>query len=165
MRDKLIHSSYDKNKITTASIVSYGLRPLIKMDENAPDGLFRIWNNPNKLQLKNKDCNDDMLRKAYIDFCVEKIRSLLIAFKTHLTANNQWEPYSASNKNGVLGVVLLNGILNVLRLLVENNQLSSTDDYIKKLDGIQSFSFRDYKSSQYRRMGEKLYSDFFNKRT
>lgn len=163
LRDKLIHSSYDKNKITTASIVSYGLRPLIKMDENAPDGLFRIWNNPNKLQLKNKGCNDDVLRKAYIDFCVEKIRSLLIAFKTHLTVNNQWEPYSASNKNGVLGVVLLNGILNVLRLLVENNQLSSTDDYIKKLDGVQTFSFRDYKSSQYRRMGIDIYQKHFAK--
>lgn len=163
LRDKLIHSSYDKNKITTASIVSYGLRPLIKLDENAPDGLFRIWDNPNKLQLKNKECNDDVLRKAYVDFCVEKIRSILIAFKTHLATNNQWEPYSASNKNGVLGVVLLNGILNVLRLLIENNQLSSTNDYTKKLDGIQTFSFRDYKSSQYRRMGIDIYQKYFAK--
>lgn len=162
LRDKLIHSSYDKNKITTASIVSYGLRPLIKLDENATDGLFRIWNNPNKLLLKAKDCNDGVLRKAYIDFCVEKIRSILIAFKTHLAANNQWEPYSASNKNGVLGVVLLNGILNVLRLLIENDQLYSTNDYIEKLDGIQSFGFRDYKSSQYRRMGIDIYNRFFD---
>lgn len=165
LRDKLIHSSYDKNKITTASIVSYGLRPLIKLDENAKDSLFKLWNEPNKLKLKDKNCTDDDLRNAYVVFCVEKIRDLLIAFKQHLSSNNMWEPYSTKNKQGVLGVVLLNGIMNVLRLLIENDQISTVEEYVKLLIGVEKFQFRDYKSSQYRRMGEKLYSDFFNKRT
>ena len=165
LRDKLIHSSYDKNKITTASIVSYGLRPLIKLDENAKDSLFKLWNEPNKLKLKDKNCTDDDLRNAYVVFCVEKIRDLLIAFKQHLSSNNMWEPYSTKNKQGVLGVVLLNGIMNVLRLLIENDQISTVEEYVKLLIGVEEFQFRDYKSSQYRRMGEKLYSDFFNKRT
>ena len=164
LRDKLIHSSYDKNKITTASIVSYGLRPLIKLDENAKDSLFKLWNEPNKLKLKDKNCTDDDLRNAYVVFCVEKIRDLLIAFKQHLSSNNMWEPYSTKNKQGVLGVVLLNGIMNVLRLLIENDQISTVEEYVKLLIGVEEFQFRDYKSSQYRRMGEKLYSDFFNKR-
>lgn len=161
LHNKLVNSSYDKNKISTASIVSYGLRPLIKLDENAIDSLFRIWSEPDKLKLKEKNCNDYILRDSYIDFCVEKIRDLLLAFMRHLSGNNLWEPYSITNKQGVLGVVLLNGIMNVLRLLIENNRVSSVEDYVKSLNGIEKFRFKDYKSSQYRRMGEKIYIDFF----
>lgn len=161
LHNKLVSCSYDKNKISTASIVSYGLRPLIKLDENALDSLFRIWNDSNKLKLKDKNCNDSKLRDSYIDFCVEKIRDILLAFKQHLSKNNLWEPYSAINKQGVLGVVLLNGIMNVLRLLIENEQVSSVEEYKKSLNGVETFHFRDYKSSQYRKMGEKLYSDYF----
>lgn len=161
LHNKLVSCSYDKNKISTASIVSYGLRPLIKLDENAVDSLFRIWNDSNKLNLKDKNCNDFKLRDSYIDFCVEKIRDILLAFKQHLSENNLWEPYSAINKQGVLGVVLLNGIMNVLRLLIENEKVSSVDEYKKSLNGVETFHFRDFKSSQYRKMGEKLYSDYF----
>ena len=163
LHNKLVSCSYDKNKISTASIVSYGLRPLIKLDENAVDSLFRIWNDSNKLKLKDKNCNDYKLRDSYIDFCVEKIRDILLAFKQHLSENNLWEPYSATNKQGVLGVVLLNGIMNVLRLLIENDQVSSAEEYKKMLNGVKAFHFRDFKSSQYRRMGEKLYSEYFKK--
>lgn len=161
LHNKLVNSSYDKNKISTASIVSYGLRPLIKLDENAVDSLFSLWDAPNKLYLKDKACTDYKLRDSYIAFCVEKIRDLLLAFKQHLSKNQLWEPYSATNRQGVLGVVLLNGIMNVLRLLIENNQISSVEQYYKSLNGVDVFRFRDYKSSQYRRMGERLYSDFF----
>eukprot|EP01132_Coremiostelium_polycephalum_P015967 gene15967-19238_t len=38
--------SYEKDKIKTASIISFGLKPLIKFDGN--DSLFKIWNNANK---------------------------------------------------------------------------------------------------------------------
>ena len=161
LHNKLVSCSYDKNKISTASIVSYGLRPLIKLDENAVDSLFRIWNDSNKLKLKDKNCNDFKLRDSYINFCVEKIRDILLAFKQHLSVNNLWEPYSAINKQGVLGVVLLNGIMNVLRLLIENEQVSSVEEYKKSLNGVETFHFRDFKSSQYRKMGEKLYFDYF----
>jgi hypothetical protein len=78
-----------------------------------------------------------------------------------LELDNRWESYSAVNKNGILGVVLINGILNVLRLLVEKNQLYTPDEYYNKLNGIESFSFRSYTSSQYRKMGEMIYQKFF----
>lgn len=163
LQNKLVQCSYDKYKISTASIVSYGLKPLIKLDETAEDGLFRLWNEPNKLKLKDKNCKEDELRNSYIDFCVEKIRDLLIAFRHHLSNNNMWEPYSAKNKQGVLGVVLLNCILNVMRLLIENDNIRTVEEYINMLNGIEKFPFRNYKSSQYRRMGENLYARFFNK--
>lgn len=161
LHNKLISCSYDKNKISTASIVSYGLRPLIKLDDKANDSLFRIWEEPNKNCLKDKNCNDYELRNSYIVFCEEKIRDILRAFKQHLSEKKLWEPYSIENKQGVLGVVLLNGIMNVLRLLIENNQVSTYEDYLKLLQGIDQYKFREFKSSQYRRMGEDIFNRFF----
>lgn len=161
LHNKLVSCSYDKNKISTASIVSYGLRPLIKLDDQASDSLFRIWDEPNKICLKDKNCNDYKLRDSYIIFCEEKIRDILIAFKQHLSEKKLWEPYSSENKQGVLGVVLLNGIMNVLRLLIENNQISTHEDYFRSLQGIDQYNFRGFKSSQYRRMGEDIFDRFF----
>lgn len=164
LRSKLIQYSYDKHKISTASIVSYGLRPLIKLDDKASDSLFRIWDNPNKSLLCNKANNNDELRNQYVDFCATKIRDILVAFKKHLENNKKWEPYSAVNRNGILGVVLINGILNVLRILVENNKLYKQEEYYSYLEGIEDFPFKSYTSSQYRKMGEKIYTDFFEQR-
>ena len=161
LQGKLTQTSYDKHKISTASIVSYGLRPLIKMDELAEDSLFRIWDNPQKLSLKDKNCKDDNLRNEYIEFCTSKIRDLLIAYKENLEIGKLWEPYSALNKNGILGVVLINGILNVLRLLITNDNVSTSDIYALKLKDISKFPFRAYTSSQYRKMGEEMYKKYF----
>lgn len=161
LENKLMQSQYDTNKISTASIVSFGLKPLIKLDENAPDSLFRIWDNPNKLKLKDSRCDDDMLRKQYVEFCVSIIRELLRAYKDHLSNEGKWQPYSATHKEGVLGVVLINGILNVLRILVSKGQLSVYEDYYTKLEGITDFSFRSYTSSQYRMMGVNMYKKYW----
>ena len=160
LEGKLMQSTYDKHKISTASIVSYGLKPLIKLDETAMDSLFRIWDNPEKLQLKDKKCDNDHLRALYIQFCVEKIRDIMRAFKDHLTPNRLWESYSYGNKNGVLGVVLINGILNVLRILVSENKIVSSEVYASNLKGIENFKFRSYTSSQYRRMGKDIYDQY-----
>lgn len=162
LEDKLMQSAYDIHKISTASVVSYGLKPLIKLDENAPDSLFRIWDHPNKLKLKEKDCVDDELRMQYVNFCTEKIRDIMRAFKEHLAVRRQWEPYSATNKDGVLGVVLINGILNVLRILVSKEELSTPTEYSLKLKGVESFDYRSYTSSQYRKMGEAIYNRYWN---
>lgn len=50
-----------------------------------------------------------------------------------------------------------------MRLLIENDNIRTVEEYINMLNGIEKFPFRNYKSSQYRRMGENLYARFFNK--
>ena len=139
-------------------------KPLIKLDETAMDSLFRIWDNSNKLALKDKQCTDGDLRCQYVEFCVSKIRDILRAFKDHLVKDKKWEPYSASNKDGMLGVVLINGILNVLRILVSQGQLSTPEEYFSKLEGVSEFPFRAFTSSQYRKMGEEIYNKYWLKR-
>ena len=155
------HYWYEKGKIKTASIVSYGLKPLIKVDDvKAIDSLYLIWTNPQKTKLKVKDYVDFDLLENYVGFCVEKIRDIMIAFKSELT-NEQWSTYSHGTPNGILTVTFINGVLNVLRLLVQNNKISSIDNYRTLLKGINSFNFKQYKSSQYRKMGEDIYQKYF----
>lgn len=152
--------SFDKGKLKTSSIVSFGLKPLIKLDEKAPDSLFYSWHDSEKLKLKNKDSEDYTVLDGYVKYCVETMRELFIAVKNRLN-NDQWHLYSHKTQNGLLNVTFFNGLLNVLRLLIENNKLNTNQEYYKQLDGLESFPFRSYKSSQYRKMGEDIYKKFF----
>lgn len=152
---------YEKGKLKTASIVSYGLRPLVKIEDiKAKDSIFSIWNNGEKGKLKKKDNEEFALLTKYIEFSIEKIRDLLIAFKAKLLPE-QWRTYSTSNPNGILSVTFINGILNTLRLLIENDKVTTSDRYIAQLDSIDKFNFKKYKSSQYRKMGEDIYNKYF----
>lgn len=152
---------YEKGKLKTASIVSYGLRPLVKIEDvKAKDSIFAIWKNSEKGKLKIKDNEEFDLLTKYIDYAVLKIRDILIAFKAKLSPE-QWKTYSKSNVNGILSVTFINGILNTLRLIIENDRVKSVDEYSAQLDGIDKFNFKKYKSSQYRKMGEDIYKKHF----
>ncbi len=152
---------YEKSKLKTASIVSYGLRPLVKIDDiKSKDSLFSLWSNSNKQNLKLKDSTDYELLNEYIAFAIEKIRDLLIAFKAQLTTD-QWQTYSPSQPKGLLSVSFINGILNVMRLLIENNKVNDINSYKSKLSGVDKFDFKKYKSSQYRKMGQEIYNKHF----
>mgnify|MGYP001418030564 CR=1 FL=1 len=152
---------YEKGKIKTASIVSFGLKPLIKIEDvKAKDSLYTIWKNADKQKLKVKDNKEFDLLDEYVDFSVEKIRDMFIALKAKLDTD-QWETYRPSNPRGLLTVTFFNGILNLLRLLIENNKVASIEDYKLKLKDIEKFDFKKFKSSQYRKMGEEIYNKYF----
>lgn len=55
----------------------------------------------------------------------------------------------------------VNGILNLLRILIENNQACGLDFYKEHLLDIEKHDTRKYKSSQYRSMGIDLYNSYF----
>ncbi len=154
--------SYEKGKIKTASIVSFGLKPLIKIDESKTDTFYRIWNKGNKENLLDSKTQDYVLLDDYKKFCANKISEVLSAFKTSLDST-MWQPYNAKTSTGILTVTFINGILNLIRLLIENDKLADFDSYKKHLTKIKVFDLKQYKSSQYRRMGEDLYKEFFDK--
>lgn len=116
---------------------------------------------PTLNQVFNEDPNEDLLQR-YVDFCVEKIRDVLIAFKRVL-GTEVWRPQSSASKDGILTVTFINGILNVIRLLIENGKVSTIEEYVLRLNGLDQFKFNTHKSSQYRKMGEDLYKKFFQK--
>lgn len=152
--------SYEKGKIKTASIVSFGLKPLIKLDVTSTDSLFMLWDNPEKYKLRIKDSQEYDILERYVDFCVANIRELMNAFKSKLN-QDQWFLYSPSTPSGILNVTFINGVLNVLRFLIENGKVGNQSYYEKQLTGIESFNFKSYKSSQYRKMGESIYKKHF----
>lgn len=161
--EKLIEQySFEKRKLKTSSIVDYGLKPLIKLDDTALDSLFFLWNNSDKQKLKIKDTEEYELLEEYVNFSTEKIRNLFISIKSNLNGD-QWNLYSHSTPNGVLNVTFFNGILNVLRLLIENNKVNDFSEYNKTLKGkdFHKFNFKKYKSSQYRKMGQDIFDKYF----
>ncbi|MCX5831309.1 MAG: DGQHR domain-containing protein [Deltaproteobacteria bacterium] len=147
---------YEKGRLKTASIISYGLKPLVKFDGD--DSLYKIWTHPDKSSLINH--NNYVLLNAYKEFCVDEIRKIFIGFKNNVDGDS-WTS-ERLNPNGILRVTAINGIINCLRLLIENDKTEDMDYYKKKLKGIAEFPFKDYKSSQYRKMGEEIYRQFFN---
>ena len=154
--------TYEKGKIKTASIVSFGLKPLIKIDESKTDTFYRIWNKENKENLLELKSQDYVLLNDYKKFCANKISEVLSAFKACLDST-MWQPYNAKTSTGILTVTFINGVLNLIRLLIENDKLADVDTYRKHLTKINTFDLKQYKSSQYRRMGENLYKVFFDK--
>lgn len=154
--------SFERGKLKTASIVSFGLKPLIKLDdEKSTDSLFYIWENSGKAKLKSKDTEEFGLLNDYIIFCTDKIRDLFIAVKKNLN-QDQWTLYSPKTPNGLLNVTFFNGFLNLIRLLIQNRKLESPSEYSEKLKDISKFKFKGYTSSQYRKMGEDLYEKYFS---
>ena len=104
--------------------------------------------------------DDYQLLNEYIEFCVKKIRDIFIALKKNID-NEKWNTYSSNTSVGLLTVTFINGILNVLRLLVANNKVGDIQNYTSQLEGVNNFDFKQYKSSQYRRMGQDIYNKFF----
>lgn len=160
LADMISIHSYDKGKLKTASIVSYGLIPLVKYDDSpGSDSLYRIWSNPDKMKL-NKDCEEYELKKQYVDFCAEKIRDLLIALK-RIVPKELWRVYDPKKKSGSLSVTFINGFLNVIRCQIQGTgSILSQEDYYIKLKDIELDKLREYKSSQYNKMGKMIYYDY-----
>ncbi|TKT94062.1 DGQHR domain-containing protein [Dyadobacter frigoris] len=148
--------SYESSKIKTSSIISFGLRPLIKLDGN--DSIYKIWNNPGKGELKTKIENFDLLQE-YKNFCVSEIRNIFIAFKENIS-KQKWS-IDKTNDDAILNVTTINGMINCLRLLIKNERNGDITFYNLKLKEIDNFDFKKYKSSQYRQMGQDLFDEYF----
>jgi DGQHR domain-containing protein len=147
---------YEKNKIKTASIISFGLKPLVKLDGN--DSLFKLWRNPLKNRLKGKAENYKLLN-AYKEFCVTEVRKIFIGLKANLV-KDEWK-LDRKDTKAVLNVTTINGVINCLRILIENNKIGDEQYYTKQFSKISGFNFKNYKSSQYRKMGEDIYNQCF----
>ena len=164
--DKFETLAFEKEKIKTASIISYGLKPLVKLEGD--DSLYSLWGNTNKERLKiaskeNKEVYTseeyDILNE-YRDFCAEQLRFLFIAFKEAI-GQDQWK-FRRKNTNNVLNVTFINGIINCLRNLIINKKTGNVTYYKEKLQDVSKFNFLNYKASHYAQMGRDLYEQFFN---
>ncbi len=156
LEDKFERHFYDKGKIKTTSIVSYGLKPIIKL--SGIDSFYSIWDNTNKKDLLNED--DVNLLNDYTDYCSSEINQFLIAVKIKIN-KNKWTT-DKDVKGKVLTTTAINGFIICLRKIIENGKLGDQKFYESKLSKINTFDFSKYKSSQYGQMGRDLYDNFFS---
>jgi DGQHR domain-containing protein len=156
LEDMFERHFFDRDKIKTTSIVSYGLKPIVKL--SGSDSFFSIWNNDDKNNLLKME-NEDLL-SDYISFCSENINYIVSAIKQKIN-NSKWTT-DRKIKNKVLNTTAINGIIICQRLGLEDGIIGDLEFYQKKFDDINSFDFSKYKSSQYTQMGRDLYKKYFN---
>lgn len=150
---------WDTDRLKTASIVSYGLKPLVKT--SGTDSLFYLWSHADKTKVSVG--KDDAALKEYIAFCVTTINTVLGAIKANLAA----EKWTADKKvaGKVISTTYINSFLIVMRLLIERGSPLTFDSLKKRFVGLDSFAFSNYRSSQYRRMAEQIVAAHFGAAT
>jgi hypothetical protein len=96
-----------------------------------------------------------------VKFCVTQINAFLSAIKEVLP-DDRWTS-DRKVKGRMLTTTALNGLINCLRLLVQNDKVLSFGGYVALLKpaDLTKFDFASYKSSQYRRLGEALFKKYF----
>jgi hypothetical protein len=147
---------YEKDKLKTSSIVSYGMKPLVKT--SGSDSLFAIWQSTVKKFVEDKSDQDAL--NEYTDFCMETINRLLIAIRKNISSG-RWTT-DPKMKGRVLSTTYFNSFLIVLRLLIQNGISLAQTSLDKKLEGFDDFKFDTFHSSQYKRMAEKIVEKHFD---
>ncbi|WP_128575797.1 hypothetical protein [Pseudomonas piscis] len=154
LKDKLEeHVFDDAKKLKISSIVSYGLKPIVKFD--GADSLFTVWPERDKkdsIVSKGSKANLD----AYISYCVEELNGLMNAVKASYP-----EGWQIGHESKLLTPTSINGFIKCLRLILLNGADRGFEHYRAKLSGIRDFDFTPYKSSHWNQLGEDLYSAYF----
>jgi DGQHR domain-containing protein len=141
---------FDTNKLKTASIVSYGLKPLVKT--GGADSIFAIWSDPNKASVAQG--SNSAALELYVAFCISTINLVLSAIRKNLP-KERWTTESKI-EGRVLSTVYVNSFLITIRLLIEKGASLTETSLESALKGIENFNFKEYHSSQYARMAEKI---------
>lgn len=146
---------YDTEKLKTTSIVSYGLKPLVKT--SGSDSIFSIWVDANKDKVVSE--SDLTLLESYVNFCIDTTNTFLRSVRRNLD-KSRWTT-AAKVPGRVLATTYINSFLITLRLLIERGEDLSEDVVRAKLAGLNEFDFSVYHSSQYARMAEKIVATHF----
>lgn len=147
-------------KIKTTSIVSYGLKPLIKLD--GKDSFYFLWEDKEKDLLQSSETNGELrkvLLERYISFCVEIVIEFLKAARLN-TANQDWK-LADKKRSQFLTPTTINGFFVCIRRLIENNKLTKPYKFDTKLAGLENFTFSNYTSSGWTALGNALYKEYF----
>jgi DGQHR domain-containing protein len=156
LKDKLERSFYDQGVLRTATIVSYGLRPLVRVE--AEDGLFRHWGTVEQ-RAEVQAGNDVSSLNEYTDFAAREINKFISAAKANLAAG-AWQ-LKAKDGPGLLTVTFVNGLLVLFRHYARMKGLGTFAQYNDALKNLGTFGFADYKSSRYFALGTDLYKHLF----
>lgn len=148
------------DRIKTTSIVSYGLRPLVKADGS--DSLYAAWQNKNKTLLTDRTANIEERKKVlenYVEFCTTEINDFLIEAKLAI-GPEKWRPSTPKDRQ-ILGPTIINGFFVCMRHLIEGGHKRGRTHFATKLGPLATFKFSIYKSSAWKTLGDKLFTTCF----
>lgn len=152
---------YDDGVIKTSSIIAYGLKYLVAIDDvNLPSSFISKWDRTKAQQL-NKVA-DASLREEYVAYCASQVGMCWAGFY----ANVRDELKSAKNKDSrAHSVTMINGLLYCTRRLLQENRLPANVDSYKQAFASHGLDFQKgkfrYKSSQWKSLGDRLAKDCF----
>ena len=149
---------FDKNKLKTATVVSYGIRHITKLAGD--DLLFQAWKNPQKDNLEAE--GDELLLAEYVDFSAKEISKFISAVKANVP-RERWTSDKKVKKR-ILTTTQVNGFIVCLRKIIEQDRLHTFEYYRERLADVESFPFSTYRSSHYGAMGEAMYLRYFGKK-
>ncbi|HAL44848.1 MAG: hypothetical protein A2Y07_01335 [Planctomycetes bacterium GWF2_50_10] len=146
---------FDVGKIKTTSIVSYGLKHIVALD--GEHSLFKTWRRPNKANIKS----DRVALDEYVSYCVTEINMFISGFKTALT-NDIWSTDQKVSR--ALTITTINGLIYCIRKLIETKQLGNFEYYKAAFKNLK-IDFKPtkftYKSSHWKDLGDKIFSECF----
>ncbi|WP_156375642.1 hypothetical protein [Methylobacterium sp. Leaf125] len=142
---------FDKSKLKTTTIVSYGIVPLVRIQEH--DTLFQHWTYDQKVNVAKGDDSEGL--ENYIKYCSKNLDLFFAAIRA-VVSKEKWTVDKKAG--GILNTTFTNGVISLFRRLVKLGKIGSFEYYIQILSELEKFDFNSYKSSQYNQMGEALFS-------
>lgn len=152
---KFSQSFFDAGGLRTTSVVSYGLRPLVR--PSAPGPLFMRWADTDKDTFISSE--NDAARKRYTDYCASQIGLFFAAAKSRLPAD-RWTT-SRSVQNRLLTPTVVNGLIGAMRQVLDAGVEMTFQNLHDRLSDLEKFPFEKYRSSQYTVMSTELFKTFF----
>jgi len=140
--------------LKTTSVVSYGLRPLVRPVATGP--LFSRWSDPQKHTMVAGE--DDGARKRYIDFCVSNIGVFMSAAKSQLPSD-RWT-LDRKVPDRLITPTVVNGLIGAMRQALEAGVAIEFESLREKFKHLGTFKFEQYRSSQYTVMASDLFKQF-----
>lgn len=146
---------FDVDKLKPTSIISYGLKPLVKLSGN--DSLFHKWDHASKGELiKGQDL---ALLDAYVAYCAAEINAVLLGFRSGLPTKRWTTDKTVEGR--ALTTTFVNAMLIVLRMLILQEKTTTQAGYVEKLKDISDFDASAYHSSQYGKMAAEIVDTYF----
>lgn len=150
------HVFDDAKKLKISSIVSYGLKPLLKREGS--DSLFSAWKETALKEEISKQPKNKTALNQYVEFCYEEINKIMLAA---MNSRPWW--WHVGHEKKMLTPTSINGLIRCLRMIIEKGDERSQEHYNKCLSGFADFKFEDFKSSHWNTMGIALHEKYFEK--
>ncbi|MBE1208380.1 DGQHR domain-containing protein [Aminobacter carboxidus] len=154
LADKFARHYFETQFIKTTSVVSYGLRPLVR--PSLPGPIFSRWTDPDKDTFVATE--NDVARKRYIDHCATQIGVFIAAAKSQLPSS-LWTT-DRKVKDRLLTPTVINGLIGAMRQAVEAGVPMSFEALRIAFSGLGEFPFSTYTSSRYTVMSSDIYTQF-----